>query len=280
MGFLSRHIERDLSLPSKREILLKNALTDLTKDSNVLAIYQSGSLSKGSFDRYSDIDLHIVVTPDKKADFIKDKRSRVRNWGNVLFFEGVDDSPVLVTHYDCFVKLDSWYKTSEEIVTSLWLKGNEVHYDPHKLISVTIEESSKLVYKTTAKDVEFWREKMLAFIHETYRAVMRDEMYYALANVDKIRWLIVSGWYMETEQHLDSSYGIWSKIEGKKSRTKLNKSHLSLLEGWNCKRNPNEIINTMVRMIPEFFRLNKSLSKKVDIAENEETLKRIIEMAY
>lgn len=105
-------------------------------------------------------------------------------------------------------------------------------------------------------------------------------MYYAIANIDKIRWLIVSGWYMEMEQHLDSSYGTWTKIEGKENRSKLNPHHLSLLESWNCSRNSNEIINTMVRMIPEFIRINKFLSKQVGIEENERYLKRIFEMAY
>lgn len=163
MGYTSRHLERDLSLPKHRDRLLQNALNDLAMDSNVLAIYQSGSLSKGNFDYYSDIDLHIVVTSDKKADFIKDKRNRAKKWGSVLFYEGFDDSPVLVTHYDCFVKLDSWYKTSEEIVPSIWLKGNEVHYDPLHLISVAIKESSKLVYKPSSNDVEFGEVKCLPF---------------------------------------------------------------------------------------------------------------------
>lgn len=67
MGFVSRHLERDLSLPEFRNILLENALNDLTSDTDVLAIYQGGSLAKGNSDIYSDIDLHIIVTPRKKT---------------------------------------------------------------------------------------------------------------------------------------------------------------------------------------------------------------------
>lgn len=87
VGFVSRHLERDLSLPKHRDVLLENALNDLTSDSNVLAIYQAGSLARGNFDNYSDIDLHTIVTPEKKEDFIKDKRIRARKWGDVLFYE-------------------------------------------------------------------------------------------------------------------------------------------------------------------------------------------------
>ncbi|WP_274307085.1 aminoglycoside 6-adenylyltransferase [Solibacillus daqui] len=279
MGFVSRHLERDLSLPKRRDVLLEKALNDLTSDTNVLAIYQAGSLARGNFDNYSDIDLHTIVTPEKKADFIKDKRNRARKWGGVLFFEDFNpSSPVVVTHYDSFVKVDSWYHSPDEVEPSIWLKGYKVLYDPNNIISVVIKESSYKVYKPSSDEVEFWRGKLVAFIHETYRAVMRDEIYYALSNLDRVRWLIVSGWYMEMEQHLDSPFGVWSKIEGK--RSKLKDWQLSLLESWDCGRNTNQIMKTLVSMVSEILRLNKYLSKQVNIEENEDQIKKIIEMAY
>jgi predicted nucleotidyltransferase len=279
VGFVSRHIVRDSSLPKYRDVLLENALKDLTSDSNVLAIYQAGSLARGNFDNYSDIDLHTIVTPEKKVDFIKEKRNRARKWGEVLFYEDFNPfSPVVVTHYDSFVKVDSWYHSPEEVVPSIWLKGYKVLYDPNKIISHVIKESSLEVYKPSSDEVVFWRGKLLAFIHETYRAVMRDELYYAISNLDKVRWLVVSGWYMEMEQHLDSPYGVWSKIEGKRSQ--LNHWQLSLLESWNCGRNSNQIMKTLASMVPEILKLNKYLSKQVNIEEKEEHLKKIMEMAY
>lgn len=107
---------------------------------------------------------------------------------------------------------------------------------------------------------------------------MRNEIYYAISNLDRIRWLVVSGWYMEMEIHLDSPCGVWSKIEGK--RRKLNHWQLSLLESWNSKRNTNEIMKTIISMIPEILRLNKCLSTKVNIEVDEENIQKIIEMAY
>lgn len=279
MGFVSRHIERDLSLPKHREVLLENALNDLTSDSNVLGIYQAGSLARGNFDNYSDIDLHIIVTPEKKANFIKDKQNRARKWGAVLFFEDFNpSSPVVVSHYDSFIKVDSWYHSPEEVVPSIWLKGYKVLYDPNNIIRVVIKESSYKIYKPSLEEVEFWRGKLVAFIHETYRAVMRNEIYYALSNLDRVRWLIASGWYMEMEQHLDSPYGVWSKIEG--SRSKLKDWQLFLLESWDCGRNTNQIMKTVVNMVPEILRLNKSLFKQVNIEENEDQIRKILEMAY
>ncbi|WP_226641624.1 aminoglycoside 6-adenylyltransferase [Mesobacillus subterraneus] len=277
MGLVSKHLERDLALPKHRDILLESALMDLTSDSNVLAIYQAGSLARGNFDDYSDIDLHIIVDPVQKANFIKNKRNRAAKWGNVLFYEDFNPaSPVVVTHYDSFVKIDSWYHSPEEVEPSIWLKGYKVLYDPNNIIRDVIQESSNIVYKPTADEVEFWRGKLLAFIHETYRAVMRGEIYYALSNLDRVRWLIASGWYMEMEEHLDSPYGVWSKIEG--NRSKLEQGQLALLKSWECSRDPDQIIKTMASIVPEIYRLNKHLSKQVDIDEDEEHMRKVIGM--
>ena len=110
MGFVTRHVERDASLPKHREILLSNAVKDLAADPNVLAIYLGGSLAKENFDNYSDVDLHTIVKSEKRMEFIENKRKRAGKWGNTLFYEDANPyGPVVVTHYDCFVKIDSWY---------------------------------------------------------------------------------------------------------------------------------------------------------------------------
>lgn len=279
MEYVSRHLERDLSLPRYRDILLAEALKDLTSDSDVLAIYLAGSMARGNFDHYSDIDIHIIVTPEKKADYIIHKRLRASNWGGVLFYEDFNPySPVVVTHYDCFIKVDSWYHSPEEVVPSIWLKGYKVLYDPNNIISKIIKDSSLEVYKPSSDEVVFWRGKILAYMHETYRSVMREEKYYALSSLDRVRWLIVSGWYMEMGQHLDSAYGVWSKLEG--NRSKLSDGQLTLLENWYSDRNTDQIMKAIARMVPEILRLNKLLSKQVNIEENEDHIMKILEMAY
>src|SRR5690606_41179652 len=99
-----------------------------------------------------------------------------------------------------------------------------------------------------------------------------------LLNFDRVRWLIVSGWYMEKKEHLDSPYGVWSKIEGK--RSKLESWQLTLLTSWNCEQNSNLVMETMSKMIPEILRLNKQLSMLVNTEEKEDLIKRTIEMVY
>lgn len=154
------------------------------------------------------------------------------------------------------------------------MHGLKALYDPHDIVKKVLEQSANIVYKPTMDEVEVWRGKVFAFMHETYRAVMRNEHYYALANLDKIRWHLAAGWYMEMGRRVDSSYGIWSKLE--RSRSHLKEWQLSLLESWDCSRCPNDMMKTMASMTPEFFRLNKQLCYKTGLDEKEEWCKKII----
>lgn len=258
---------------------IHNALEDLVADADVLAIYLSGSLAKQNDDNYSDIDLHTIVQAEKRSGFIENKRKREGMWGEVLFHEDTHPlSPAVVTYYDCFVKVDSWYHTLEEIQPSIWLKGVIVLYDPNDLINPVVKSSSAISYELLSKDVELWKGKLLAFVHETYRAVMREEVYYAGANLDRIRWLIVSGWYMEKDKHFNASPGCWSKVEGKRSL--LTKGQRSILQQWRSGKETGKIMKTLTSMVFEILRFNLTLYGKVGIEANEDQFKKILAMVY
>lgn len=268
------HLQRDSQLPELRRQLLDRIRQDLEQDSDVLAIYLAGSLAKGNADSYSDIDLHTVVKPEKLEGFIADKFGRAGKWGNVLFFEGIAASPVIVSHYDCFVKVDSWYHTADDLKPSIWMKGMKILYDPYSILEPVRQLSEEAVYKITPAEVEFWRTKMLAFIHETYRAAMRDESYYALANLDSVRWLMAYGWYMEMNRHLDSPYQVWSKIEG--SRSRLSEDQLQRLASWEADRDTSSVLSALESISTEFTRLNKTLSERVGMDDNSEMVSRAL----
>lgn len=271
-----KQLQRDSQLPEIRQQLLDRIRRDLEQDPDVLAIYLAGSLAKGNADNYSDIDLHTIVKPEKLEGFIVDKYGRAGSWGNVLFYEGIASSPVIVSHFDCFVKVDSWYHTIEDIKLSIWMKGMKILYDPHSILEPIRQRSEEAIYKTTPVEVEFWRTKILAFIHETYRAAMRGEPYYALANLDSVRWLTAYGWYMETGQHLDSPYQVWSKIEG--SRSRLSEDQLQRLALWEADRDPRSILTALESLAMEFIRLNKTLSERVEIDENSEMISQALDL--
>lgn len=269
-----KHLNRDSKLPEARQRLLENAVEDLKEDPDVLAIYLAGSLAKENADDYSDIDLHTILKPDKLASFIANKKARAKGWGRVLFFEGTAATPVIVSHFDCFVKVDSWYHSAEELQPSLWLKGMKILHDPNGILEKIQVQSDELGYILTSQEVEFWRTKMLAFIHETYRAAMRGEAYYALANLDSVRWLTAAGWYMEMERHLDSPYQVWSKVEG--SRSRLNNEQLKQLADWEAGRETPSILEVLKSISTEFARLNKTLSERVGIEDDNEMVNQAL----
>lgn len=229
--FASRHSERDERLPAARDELLKAALDDLSKDPDVIAIYLAGSLAKGGHDRYSDIDLHTVVRDGMKAKFVEHKLQRPAGWGEVLFSEeSGPSSPLVVVHFDNVVKVDTWYDEAGEIRPSLWHAGNVALYDPDGWLERVFDESNRLEYAPSAQEVDMWRWKIFAYIHEVYRSVMRGELYYACSMLDSFRWQMARGWYMEAGLRVDAAWGVWSNVEGE--RGKLEPWQSALLHEW------------------------------------------------
>lgn len=275
MTFDSRHRSRDEILPEVREKLLKAACDDLKKDSNVIGIYLAGSLPKKTYDRYSDIDLHIIVSQKSLNTFIECKRERPTHWGQVLFYEDINPlRPVVVVHFEPFVKIDTWYHTPEEIKASLWLSGCQTLYDPNVIIQPALDESRKLKYQVTPGEVELWRGKIFAYIHEVYRSVMRGELYYAISMLDSFRWQMARGWHMEMGKRVDSGYGVWSKVEG--SRSPLKGWQSALLKSWYCQLDKEDIMKTLASMIPELLRLHGSLCRTTGLEEQREWCESVI----
>jgi predicted nucleotidyltransferase len=274
--FKTRHQERDLALPMYRQQLLDSVVSDLTNDSDVLAVYLGGSLAKGNFDVYSDIDLRIVVKSEKHREFVAEKLSRPKRWGDILFFEDLGPNfSHTVAHFDCFVKVDTFYYKPEELQPSLWLQDSKILYDPHNIVKKIYEDSLKITYSPSVDEYERWRGKVFAYMHEAYRRVMREEMSYALKQITGLSWFIVQGWHME-KGRFPNLWADWSKVEG--PRSCLEEWQLSLLDSWHCERDQTEIMKTMASMIPEFLRLNKVLSKMLQVEEKNELWEKVIEL--
>lgn len=275
MTFNSRHESRDETLPVVREHLLRAALDDLGQDPDVAGVYLAGSLPKANDDQYSDIDLHIVVTRESRDTFIDRKRERPTRWGPVLFYEDVNPKrPVMVVHFEAFVKVDTWYHLPEELQPSLWLCGCQALYDPKSIIQPVLDASETLKYQVTPDEVELWRGKVFAYIHEVYRSVMRGELYYAISMLDSFRWQMARGWHMEMGQRVDSGWGVWSKVEG--TRSLLSGWQSALLKSWYCQLDEDEIMKTLASMIPELLRLHGSLCRITGVEERREWCESVI----
>jgi hypothetical protein len=273
VGFESRHKERDVELPKYRQKLLEAIEHDLLNDNQVLAVFYGGSIGNQNTDVYSDIDLRVVVKDEVFEDYRKNKKQRASKWGNVLFYEDFPWTSYSVAHFDCFVKVDTFYYKSQSIQPSVWLKNIHIVYDPSGYMNEIQEKSMSLLYVPTVEEIELWRTKFFAYVHEAYRRVMRNEIYYALHCLDNLRLSIVTAWYMEAGIQ-PNTFGDWARIEG--NRSKLQDSQLDLLESWSCNREPTEIINVIKSMVLEFKRVHSTLCDQNGVEENPNWIDKIL----
>jgi hypothetical protein len=275
VGFVTKHQERDYKNPKNREVLIQAIENDLLNDANVLAVFYGGSIGSENTDLYSDIDLRIVVKEEVFEEYRKNKKQRAKKWGNVLFYEDFPGSAYSIAHFDCFIKVDSFYYKPKDIQPSVWLKNIKIVRDTDGLLAKVLKNSMNLSYNPSIDEVEIWRTKFFAYFHEAYRRVMRGEYYYALYCIDRLRLSIVTAWYMDAGIQ-PNTFGDWAKVEGERSQ--LKDWQLSCLSSWGCGRNPYEIMNVMKSMVPEFKRVHKCLCEKFGIAENPEWVDEILSM--
>ncbi len=276
VGFVSKHKERDLELPKYRKKLLDSIEKDFLYDDNVLAFFYGGSIGNENTDDYSDIDLRVVVVPEKIKEYISNKKTRPGNWGNVLYYEDVNPLSIYtVAHYDCFVKVDTFYYEPDDIRPSVWLKNIKVIKDTDGKMAEILETSMLLTYEPSLKEFELWRSKFFAYLHEAYRRVMRKEYYYALSCIDNLRLLMSTAWYMDAGIQ-PNTFGDWAKYEGKRSQ--LESWQQSLLKSWECGRSTVEILNIMKSIVHEFKIVHRSLCNKLEIEENADWLNKIVNM--
>ncbi len=276
MGFETRHSKRDIEIPKHRQNLLGAIEQDLLNDENVLAVFYGGSIGNQNTDLFSDIDLRVVVKDEVYEEYRLYKKQRAMNWGKVLFFEDLPWTSHSVAHFDTFVKVDTFYYRKEDIQPSVWLKNIKIIHDSSEVLVTEVQKKSmSLSYKPQAQDIEIWRNKFFAYIHEAYRRAMRNEIYYALHCIDNLRLSMTMAWYMDAGIQ-PNTFGDWSKLEGERSR--LQDWQLEHLARWHCNRELKEILSVVKSIIPEFVNVHKSLCRKYDIEENSGWVNEILDM--
>lgn len=82
------------------------------------------------------------------------------------------------------------------------------------------------------------------------------------------------GWYMEAGRRVDSGWGVWSKLEGKRSQ--LENWQSQQLHAWYCELDETAIMKTAASMIPEFLRLHSALCQMTGLDENRDLVLRIL----
>ena len=190
-------MQRDAEIPRYRQ-LIKEAIEQDLKDS-IRLLSLSFTVVQLAIMIPIIIQTSIFASLLRKRNLkiIVRKENGLQKWGNVLFFEDVPYSNYNTAHYDQFVKVDTFYYQLKDVLPSIWLRNIEALFDESEMLEDVVEKSWKLTFEPTCEDVEYWRTKFFAYLHETYRRAMRGEIYYALNCLDKLRFFMATAWYME-----------------------------------------------------------------------------------
>jgi len=157
---------REQRLIDARDQLLAIARQEFESNVDVVGLFVAGSLAAGSHDAYSDIDLRVVVKPEKQQWFIEHRREIPRAWPGFLFNEWRPGTRHCVSHFRSFVKIDIFYFGENDLQPSPWhALPITILLDCHGAIQRMVRASEHLEFDVTDEDLDFSISKALAATH-------------------------------------------------------------------------------------------------------------------
>lgn len=174
-------------LVSGRETLLSRARVEFSRHPDVVGIFVAGSVAAGTADAYSDIDLRVVVTPERHPWFVERRRDIPKRWPGFLFNEWLPHAQHCVSHFRPFNKIDIFYYSADALHPSPWYTlPVRVLHDPLDVIATLLEKSQGLRFEVMEAEVDFSISKGLASAHEATRRACRGELLYAQTLLDEL----------------------------------------------------------------------------------------------
>jgi predicted nucleotidyltransferase len=175
-------------LEQARSALLDNAVAHFREAPGVAGIFLAGSLAAGSADPYSDIDLRVVVEPERHRQFVEQRRSIPAQWPGFLFNEWIPNAQHCVSHFEPFGKIDIFYLSASALAPSPWYRlPIRILHDPQGIVADLVARSQGLPFVAGNDDVDVSISKGLAAAHEAYRRAVRGELFFAETLLDELR---------------------------------------------------------------------------------------------
>jgi hypothetical protein len=176
------------TLVNGREALLSAAQRDLASRPDVLGVFLAGSMAAGTADPWSDIDLRVVVRPDRHPWFPDHRRDIPAAWPGFLFSEWLPGAHHCVSHFRPFTMIDVFYHAADALRPSPWHSlPIRVLHDPAGLVARLLADPQTLPFEISEADADFTISKLLAAVHEAHRRASRGELLYAQSLLDELR---------------------------------------------------------------------------------------------
>lgn len=175
-------------LTAARQRLLAMAMDNFAHDPAVRGVFLSGSLASGIADAWSDIDLRVVVRPERHAEFVERRLEIPKRWDGFLFNEWLDGASHCVSHFRPFNKIDIFYLNQAASRPSPWLaQPTMILHDPEMVVADRLARSTGLRFIHAHDEVGRTISKGLAAAHEAYRRTRRGELVHAHSLLDELR---------------------------------------------------------------------------------------------
>ncbi|BAZ33553.1 hypothetical protein NIES4074_60670 (plasmid) [Cylindrospermum sp. NIES-4074] len=179
-------------LNTARKNLLEKTVDYFLTKKGVEALFVQGSVASGNTDEFSDIDFWVVVQPELHEQFLLERFSAPKYWGEWIYNEWTAIPWICVSHFHPFNKIDVLYYKPEDLQPSSWfLQPILIILDSKKLIYQIIQASQGLEFVLSIDEVNRLISKGLAHAEEVYRRAMREELFYAQSLLDNFRVIII-----------------------------------------------------------------------------------------
>ena len=117
----------------KQEDAVKTISQSLMKDIRVKAIFLKGSMGRGEYDEYSDVDLYCLVDENDEATFMTTRLKHLESYRKVLFYEDFFIiAPQIIAVYDNLLHVDLFTVTEKSFTEKDFFR---VLYDPEGRLS-------------------------------------------------------------------------------------------------------------------------------------------------
>lgn len=137
----------------KQEEAVKAITDSLIKDPLVKAIFLKGSMGRGEYDEFSDVDLYCLVDEEDEKEFLQHRIRHLESYRRILFYEDFFIiAPQIIAVFDNLLHVDLYTVTEKSFVEKDFFKvlydpeGRLKKFQPTQSLSLTIGEFSDYAY--------------------------------------------------------------------------------------------------------------------------------------
>lgn len=196
----------------KHKQMIENYICNNPK---ILGAFYGGSIARNDSDKYSDIDLRILV--NEKSDKTDLLLKFINLFDDKLFIETQTDD-LAVFHLRNFLKIDILIFYPKDLSPNIWLNNIYIIKDKIGFLKY-IKSNSENIVTVTSERINFACNKYLSYLIESYKRDKRDEIHYLNYSINMMTNIICHLWYLKLGEE-PNTIGDWSKYEGNRSKLK------------------------------------------------------------